>query len=272
MRGYVRQGRAPGVRNHILALPAVVCATSVVEAISGGDVVGIVHQHGCLHVGDDLRNSRRVLRGVALNPNVAAVLVVSLGCETLNGSGLAADLARSGQLTQFVGIQDSGGTTNAVGDARARLERLRWSVRQLGRSEVRATDLTLGIEGAEGPRAGLATAAQVRGFRTVVGEGRPGSAQHAELASAGAQIIVSLLEGPHVPVGFSVCPVLAVAVGPGVASLLVDDVDIDGVGLDSDGLYGHVFDQVASIVDGAPTLAEAHGSREFALRRIAMTM
>src|SRR6185437_9988593 len=93
--GYRRAGGAVGVRNHLLVLPSVVCSTHVAgEIAAAADGVGVVHQHGCLQVGDDLQHSERLLTGVAANPNVGAVLVVSLGCETPGWRGGSARPAR----------------------------------------------------------------------------------------------------------------------------------------------------------------------------------
>jgi altronate dehydratase large subunit len=82
--GYPRPDGQIGVRNHILVLPTVVCANGVVERLdreAGTLPLALVtHQHGCGQVGDDLSLTVRTLSGIVANPNVGAVVLVSLGC------------------------------------------------------------------------------------------------------------------------------------------------------------------------------------------------
>jgi altronate dehydratase large subunit len=74
------------------------------------DVVPIVHQHGCSQLGRDAQQTLRTLIGIGSNPNVAAVLVVGLGCETLHASKVAEGIARTGKPVAALVIQDEGGT------------------------------------------------------------------------------------------------------------------------------------------------------------------
>src|SRR4051812_7151364 len=115
--GYRRaySGRV-GVRNHVMILPSVVCSNTVVQRIAQQvpDAVFVTHQHGCSQVGDDVEQTRATLIGYATNPNVAGVLVVSLGCETIEGDKVAQMIADTGQDVEFLGIQESGGIKATV--------------------------------------------------------------------------------------------------------------------------------------------------------------
>jgi altronate hydrolase len=60
-----------------------------------GQVDGVYafsHPYGCSQLGDDLRNTRRVLAGLMRHPNAGGVLVLGLGCESNQMDGLL-DLA-----------------------------------------------------------------------------------------------------------------------------------------------------------------------------------
>ena len=48
-KGYLREDGSVGIRNHILVLPLVICANSVVEAIGREypEVITIPHVYGC---------------------------------------------------------------------------------------------------------------------------------------------------------------------------------------------------------------------------------
>jgi altronate dehydratase large subunit len=124
--GYRRADGAFGIRNHVLLLPTVVCANSVVERLdrSGSNEAMLTHQHGCGQVGDDLVLTRQILTGVATNPNVGAVVLISLGCESNEPDTLAERIARTGREVEVVSIQAMGGIAPAsahVGEAVARM-------------------------------------------------------------------------------------------------------------------------------------------------------
>ena len=113
--GYRRADGGFGIRNHVLILPTVVCANSVVERLDrrGSNEAMLTHQHGCGQVGDDLALTRRILTGFASNPNVGAVVLVSLGCESNQPDTLAEIIGRTGREVEVVSIQAMGGITPA---------------------------------------------------------------------------------------------------------------------------------------------------------------
>ncbi|MDQ6926920.1 MAG: UxaA family hydrolase, partial [Candidatus Eremiobacteraeota bacterium] len=111
--GYKRANGAVGVRNHVLVLPSVMCANHVVDLIGRKvpDVVTVGHPTGCAQVGADFEQTKRTMAGFAANPNVGAVLVVGLGCETNESKALAQEIAARGQRVEVIGIQECGNTT-----------------------------------------------------------------------------------------------------------------------------------------------------------------
>lgn len=109
--------------------------------------VAIEHQHGCSQLGGDARLTEHVLTGLGTHPNVAGTLVVSLGCETVQGSALHRSILSRGQRAEFVGIQQAGGTGAAIAAGRDALIRLRAAAaadREIG---VDWRGLRVGIEG-----------------------------------------------------------------------------------------------------------------------------
>ncbi|MBV8299431.1 MAG: UxaA family hydrolase, partial [Candidatus Eremiobacteraeota bacterium] len=114
--GYRRANGTVGIRNHVLVLPSVMCSNHVVELIGRKvpDVVTVQHPTGCSQVGADFEQTKRTMAGFAANPNVAAVLVVGLGCETNESKALAEEIAARGQRVEVIGIQESGGTTETI--------------------------------------------------------------------------------------------------------------------------------------------------------------
>ena len=272
--GYPRAGGAVGARNELLVLPSVVCATHAARRIaSEGDGIAVVHQHGCLHVGDDLVHTERELRGVALNPNVGAVVVVSLGCETLRGAALAREIEAAGQRVELVGIQAVGGTEAAVEAGIVATATLREELAATERRPSPAAWLTVGLDWPEdADRAPLVEALTAAGLVIVEPpEGLRGAEAHTELAVAGAQVIVSRPDPDEAPMGFATVPVIAVAGDHPLHRALADDFDL-AAGYGNRPLIVSLLDAVPEYAAGKQTAAERRGARDFVLRRLAMTM
>ena len=74
------------------------------------EVVAVSHVYGCSQIGDDLKQTRRVLEEFAAHPNVGAVLLIGLGCETMPTVEMSDQLAARGVTVQRLMIQDEGGS------------------------------------------------------------------------------------------------------------------------------------------------------------------
>lgn len=272
--GFVRDDGRVGIRNHLLVLPSVVCSTHAAREIArGGRALAITHQHGCLHVGDDLRHTEHELIGTATNPNVGAAIVVSLGCETLNGARLATQIGQRGQTVELVGIQDAGGTASAVAAGRAAVDRLATALEAAERVPVAVSVLTVGIDGEDDPLTDtLRATLRSRGIATVTAEGLTGAEAHVELAGMGAQLIVGLPGPLEAPIGFAACPVVAVGRDSALHLALADDFDVHAEGDPVSELAVRIADRVVAHARGASTASERRGARDYVLHRLAMTM
>jgi altronate hydrolase len=92
-QGYRRADGRVGTRNEIWVLCSVGCVAHTAQRIAelgaqrhAGRVDGIyayTHVFGCSQLGDDLENTRRLLAALAGHANVGGVLIVGLGCESL---------------------------------------------------------------------------------------------------------------------------------------------------------------------------------------------
>ncbi|MBV8369317.1 MAG: UxaA family hydrolase [Candidatus Eremiobacteraeota bacterium] len=146
--GYRRANGTVGIRNHVLVLPSVMCANHVVELIGRKvpDVVTVQHPTGCSQVGADFEQTKRTMAGFAANPNVAAVLVVGLGCETNESKALAEEIAARGQRVEVIGIQESGGTTETIARGVAIAKQLLEEAARHERTECPVSALIVGTE------------------------------------------------------------------------------------------------------------------------------
>jgi altronate dehydratase len=276
LTGFVRPDGRVGVRNHVLVLPSVVCSShSALEVADGVDsAIAITHQHGCLHVGDDLVHTERELVGTATNPNVAGVVVVSLGCETINGARLAREIEARGQRVELVGIQHAGGTRHAIAAGREAVARLR-AAAEAERAPIGPDALVVGIDAADDPLvAPLRAALTAAGMTVLPATPEPrGAEAHVALAGAGAQVIVSLPVPEEAPIGFAICPVVAVGRDTELHEALADDFDVHVLPEETaERLAERIAARVHEHAGGPPTASERRGARDFVLHRLAVTM
>ena len=97
-KGFKRKNGRAGIRNEIYIIPTVSCVNGVcrrleklAQPLVKGAIDGLFafnHQFGCSQLGEDNENIKKLLCGVALNPNASFVLFVGLGCENNGLDGI----------------------------------------------------------------------------------------------------------------------------------------------------------------------------------------
>jgi altronate hydrolase len=204
--GYDRGGGRYGTRNYIAIISTVNCSAStskyIAERLKITDllrqypnvdgVVPIVHKQGCAmqYDGPDHRQLDRTLAGFAKHPNVAAYILVGLGCETgqaihlVEGEGLmqldsfSRDSKRSAPLV--LTIQECGGIGKTVDAGVKAIAELLPKVNEVKRSQLTADKIILGTNcgGSDGnsgvtanPALGVASDLLVaQGGTSIIGE------------------------------------------------------------------------------------------------------
>lgn len=147
--GYRRAEGRPGIRNHVLILPGCACGSesSRIVASQVRGAVNIVFNTGCSDVADNTAMSQKILTGFACNPNVYGVVIIGLGCETVNHRMLREKIQKmtSKPVVSF-GIQEEGGTLKTIEKA-TRAAREMASQAGLQQKELfDISELFLGIE------------------------------------------------------------------------------------------------------------------------------
>jgi altronate dehydratase large subunit len=139
--GYRRPDGRIGVRNHLLVVPTVICASVVAERVAAAVPplgAALPHLAGCGQLGPDLQITHETLAAYCGHPNVGAVLVIALGCEQVVAQYLAESARRAGKPAEIVAIQSEGGTVRATARATEIATRL---VAALERDEREPFDL-----------------------------------------------------------------------------------------------------------------------------------
>jgi len=147
-QGYRRKDGRVGVRNHVLVLATVSCANAVVEHVGQTlpQLVALSHVYGCSQIGDDLAQTRCVLEGFAAHPNVGAVLLVGLGCETMPTVEMAERLKTQGVIVQHLIVQDEGGSRATAARAVAIANELLQEVSRASREPIPLSELIVATE------------------------------------------------------------------------------------------------------------------------------
>lgn len=143
--GYRRPDGSVGVRNHVAIISTVTCANEVVSRIANQvkGTVPVTHNMGCGHYAF---TPLRPLAGLGKNPNVAAVLVVGLGCEVVSAKILVEEIEKSNKPVASIVIQDLGGTIKATKQGVEIVKSMARRVSRLKREPFDLSNLTLGLE------------------------------------------------------------------------------------------------------------------------------
>ncbi len=158
--GFKRADGRIGTRNYIAVVAASNCAAHTAELIARSflgerlppnvdGVIAFPHGEGCAHtIGPDTEQLQRTLGGVLHHPNVSAALILGLGCEVNQighylGSEPAPNLASS--ALHGLTLQESGGTTGAVEEARKHIRQFMERAAAEVRTEQPASAVVLGL-------------------------------------------------------------------------------------------------------------------------------
>jgi len=164
--GIVRPDGRVATRNYLGVLTSVNCSATAARAIADhfrrdinpkaldafpnvDGVVALTHGAGCATAsdGEPLQILRRTLGGYARHANFAGVLMVGLGCETNQISGLLEQEGlQEGSHLQTFSIQDSGGTKKTVAKGIELVEWMLEEANRVQRQPVPASHITVGLQ------------------------------------------------------------------------------------------------------------------------------
>lgn len=121
-QGYLRSDGRKGIRNTILVVYTVECASHVAHAIGRDESdVHVIGFPGCY----DNQYAIRMILALGRHPNVGAVLSVGLGCEYTQPAKIAQTVRESGRPAASFFIQENGGTTSSIAKGKRLIAELR---------------------------------------------------------------------------------------------------------------------------------------------------
>lgn len=145
MLGYLRPDGRKGIRNTVLVAYLVECAHHVARAIATpfeGEGAQLIGFPGCY----PSPYAEDVMRKLCTHPNVGAVLLVSLGCEEFDRSGLRKHVEASGRPVHTLVIQQAGGTSKTVEAGRAWLRETIAALEAVPRAPLDPAELIVGTK------------------------------------------------------------------------------------------------------------------------------
>ena len=160
--GYKREDGRVGTRNYVAIISGVNCSASVSQFVKEkfrdvqrdfpniDGVLAITHKSGCgtKLLGEDHMALQRVLAGYAKHPNVAAYILVGLGCE-VNQAAVMVDTQRMAvpghpeRRPFIVNIQEAGGIRKTVETAAAAVREILPRANEARRTRQPISELTL---------------------------------------------------------------------------------------------------------------------------------
>jgi altronate hydrolase len=156
--GIVRDDGRVATRNYVGVLATVNCSATVAHRIAAwftperlaaypniDGVVAFAHGTGCgmEMTGEPMDLLRRTLVGYATHPNLAAALIIGLGCERNQVGKLG--IEPGPRLKTFV-MQETGGTTKTIESGIAAVRDLLADANRVERRPVPASHLTVGLQ------------------------------------------------------------------------------------------------------------------------------
>lgn len=143
IEGFLRQDGRKGIRNYVAVAYLVECARHVATEIvmphreDGAQVIGFP---GCY----PNEYAQSMMERLCTHPNVGAVLLVSLGCESFNRFQLEKIIEDSGRPVQSIVIQKSGGTRKSIDRGRSFVAEQVQALAKAPRVPMEVSDLIIG--------------------------------------------------------------------------------------------------------------------------------
>jgi len=143
LQGHLRSDGRKGIRNCVVVAYLVECAHHVAREIAQhfkGQPVHLIGFGGCY----PNAYADRMMNRLCTHPNVGAVLLLSLGCESFNRHKLAESIAASGRPVDTIVIQQTGGTKKSIDAGVVWIQAALRQIAGVPRVAMNVSDLTIG--------------------------------------------------------------------------------------------------------------------------------
>jgi altronate dehydratase large subunit len=156
--GFSRADGSVGIRNKLLIVAVDECCEGIAQAIAKPfpEAVVLTNWYTCMLGGNE--ETLQQLIEVSLNPNVAAVLVLAMGCGSILPEQIASKVSFAGKPAATLVCQDLKGTRAAIEAGRQIMEKFHNLVKELVRKSFPLSRLVIGLKcGGSDTSSGLAS-------------------------------------------------------------------------------------------------------------------
>jgi altronate hydrolase len=172
LRGYLRSDGRKGIRNVVAVAYLVECAHHVAREIAlpwRENEVHAIGFPGCY----PNPYAERMMEQLCTHPNVGAVLLISLGCESFNKYALERAVRATGRPVKTIVIQGTGGTRASIKEGRAWVEAQRSLLDETETVPMAVSELVIGTVcgGSDGTSGITGNPAAGRAFDQLIAEG-----------------------------------------------------------------------------------------------------
>jgi altronate dehydratase large subunit len=172
LQGYLRSDGRKGIRNVVAVAYLVECAHHVAREIAlpwREHEVHAIGFPGCY----PNPYAERMMEQLCTHPNVGAVLLVSLGCESFNKYALERVVRATGRPVKTIVIQGTGGTRASIKEGRAWVEEQRIALDAAETVPMQVSELVIGTVcgGSDGTSGITGNPAAGRAFDQLIAEG-----------------------------------------------------------------------------------------------------
>ena len=205
MKAWLRSDGRKGIRNTIVVAYLVECAHHVAREIAWPMREQDVHTIGFPGCYPN-PYAQTMMERLCTHPNVGAVLLVSLGCESFNRFALAKAVRASGRPVHTITIQATGGTRASIAEGQAWVRAQREVLDAAPQVEMDVSELVVGTVcgGSDGTSGITGNPAAGRAFDLLIAEGAACifeetgeliGCEHIMAARAATQALARELEG-----------------------------------------------------------------------------
>ena len=145
--GYKRKNGMVGFRNYVCVISTAVCANQPVQelGIKHRDIITIPNPSGCVILPNEVERIKAIIVGLARNPNVGAVIINGLGCESVEAEWFY-DQVKDEKPAAFVRAQTEGSCEKAYEKLEKIALEMKAELDAQEREEVSVADIRLGTK------------------------------------------------------------------------------------------------------------------------------
>ncbi|MDF2152294.1 UxaA family hydrolase [Vibrio sp. CAU 1672] len=144
--GYRRADGQVGIRNHVLILAIDECAEGIAQAIKQkiSDCVVVTNHYTCMYGGNE--EMVNVMVGASLNPNIAGVLVLNMGCGSIDQTLITGPIKQAQKPVFNLSIIKSKGTRQTINEGVQLVDELVNMASQIKPEPTPISELVVGIK------------------------------------------------------------------------------------------------------------------------------